>query len=89
MIYAISFYDPGVRCPYTVTLGTTVPLAKYGGAELQKQFLQQLLRKDDSAWQGATWMTEIEGGSDFGRRCKNNCAARNVGAELAVVAARP
>ena len=66
LIYAISFYDPGVCCPYTVTLGTALPLAKYGAAELQARFLPQLLRKDDSAWQGATWMTEVEGGSDLG-----------------------
>ena len=103
LIYAISFYDPGVCCPYTVTLGTAVPLAKYGSAGLQARFLAQLLRKDDSAWQGATWMTEIEGGSDLGSsvrtlaRPAGDCwaltgdkyFASNAGAELAVVAARP
>jgi len=103
LMYAISFYDPGVCCPYTVSLGTTVPLAKYGSAELQARFLPQLLRKDDSVWQGATWMTEIEGGSDFGAGVKTVARPHadgwlltgekyftsNVGAELAVVAARP
>ena len=66
LIYAISFYDPGICCPYTVSLGTALPLAKYGSAETQARFLPQLLRKDDSFWQGATWMTEISGGSDLG-----------------------
>ena len=103
LIYAISFYDPGVCCPFTVSLGTAVPLSKYGSAEIQARFLPQLLRKDDSVWQGATWMTEIEGGSDLGTGVKTvarpsgNCwlltgdkyFASNVGAELAVVAARP
>jgi acyl-CoA dehydrogenase len=103
LIYTISFYDPGVCCPYTVTLGTAIPLAKYGSAEAQARFLPQLLRKDDSAWQGATWMTEIEGGSDLGAGVKtvarpaaegwlltgDKYFASNVGAELAVVAARP
>jgi alkylation response protein AidB-like acyl-CoA dehydrogenase len=103
LIYTISFYDPGVCCPYTVSLGTAVPLAKYGSAELQARFLPHLLRKDDSAWQGATWMTEIEGGSDLGAGVKtvarptadgwlltgDKYFASNVGAELAVVAARP
>jgi acyl-CoA dehydrogenase len=103
LIYTISFYDPGVCCPYTVTLGTAIPLAKYGSAESQARFLPQLLRKDDSAWQGATWMTEIEGGSDLGAGVKtvarpaaegwlltgDKYFASNVGAELAVVAARP
>jgi len=103
LIYAISFYDPGVCCPYTVTLGTALPLAKYGSAESRERFLPQLLRKDDSVWQGATWMTEIEGGSDLGAGVKtvarstthgwlltgDKYFASNVGAELAVVAARP
>jgi alkylation response protein AidB-like acyl-CoA dehydrogenase len=103
LMHTISFFDPGVCCPYTVSLGTAVPLAKYGSAELQARFLPQLLRKDDSVWQGATWMTEIEGGSDLGAGVKtiaqpagegwrltgDKYFASNSGAELAVVAARP
>jgi alkylation response protein AidB-like acyl-CoA dehydrogenase len=103
LMYTISFHDPGVCCPYTVSLGTAVPLAKYGSAELQARFLPQLLRKDDSVWQGATWMTEIKGGSDLGaavetvaRRAGGGWKltgekyfTSNAGAELAVVAARP
>ena len=102
-MYMISFYDPGVCCPYTVSLGTAVPLAKYGNPELQARFLPQLLRKDDSVWQGATWMTEIAGGSDLGAAVKtiarpagdgwhltgDKYFASNAAAELAVVAARP
>jgi alkylation response protein AidB-like acyl-CoA dehydrogenase len=103
LMHTISFYDPGICCPYTVSLGTAVPLAKYGSAELQARFLPQLLQKDDSVWQGATWMTEIEGGSDLGAGVKtiartagdswlltgDKYFTSNAGAELAVVAARP
>jgi alkylation response protein AidB-like acyl-CoA dehydrogenase len=103
LIYTISFHDPGICCPYTVSLGTAVPLAKYGSAELQARFLPHLSRKDDSVWQGATWMTEIKGGSDLGAavetlaRPAGDCwqltgdkyFASNASAELAVVAARP
>ena len=103
LMYTISFYDPGVCCPYTVSLGTAVPLAKYGSPELQSQFLPQLLRKDDSVWQGATWMTEIAGGSDLGAAAKTSARpsgdawlltgdkyfCSNANADLAVVAARP
>jgi acyl-CoA dehydrogenase len=103
LMHTISFYDPGVCCPYTVSLGTAVPLAKYGSPELQARFLPQLLRRDDSVWQGATWMTEIAGGSDLGAGVKtlarpaaeswlltgDKYFTSNVGAELAVVAARP
>jgi len=86
-----------------VSLGTAVPLAKYGSAELQARFLPQLSRKDDSVWQGATWMTEIKGGSDLGAAVEmiarptgdawlltgEKYFTSNAGAELAVVAARP
>ncbi len=103
LMYNIAFYDPGICCPYTVSLGTAVPLAKYGSSELQLRFLPQLSRKDDSVWQGATWMTEIKGGSDLGAavetiaRASGDCwrltgdkyFASNANAELAVVAARP
>ena len=103
LMYEISFHDPGICCPYTVSLGTTVPLAKYGSAELQDRFLPQLTRRDDSVWQGATWMTEIKGGSDLGAAVETIARpaadrwlltgekyfTSNAGAELAVVAARP
>src|SRR5271154_7566977 len=103
LMYNISFHDPGICCPYTVSLGSAVPLAKYGSAELQARFLPQLLRKDDSVWQGATWMTEIKGGSDLGAAVEtvarpvgdgwlltgDKYFASNANAELAVVAARP
>jgi acyl-CoA dehydrogenase len=70
---------------------------------LQARFLPHLSRKDDSVWQGATWMTEIKGGSDLGAavetiaRPAGECwlltgdkyFASNARAELAVVAARP
>ena len=101
--YVTAFNDPGLYCPYTVSLGTAVPLAKYGSARLREDFLEPLLRRDETVWQGATWMTEINGGSDLGagvetRAVQNDGGwrltgekyfASNVGAELAVVAARP
>ena len=103
LMHTISFHDPGICCPYTVSLGTATPLAKYGSAELQARFLPQLLSKDDSVWQGATWMTESKGGSDLGAGVETIARAAgdawllsgekyftsNAGAELAVVAARP
>ena len=102
-IYLTSFYDPGLACPYTVSLSTAVPLSKYGDGELQQRLLPRLLQKDEGVWQGATWMTEIKGGSDLGaavetvarpvgsgwRLSGDKYFASNAGAELAVVAARP
>ena len=102
-IYVTAFFDPGLSCPYTVSLATAVPLSKYGDAALQRKFLEPMLRRDDNVWQGATWMTEIRGGSDLGsnvetfaradgdrwRLTGDKYFASNAGAEVAVVAARP
>jgi len=103
LIYLTSFYDSGLSCPYTVSLSTAVPLHKYGDAPLKERFLPELLRQDGTGWQGATWMTEIKGGSDLGgnvetiavpdgnkwRLTGDKYFSSNAGAELAVVAARP
>jgi len=102
-VYVTSFYDPGLACPYTVSLSTLIPALKYGDAEVQRRFVAKLLQKDDAVWQGATWMTEIKGGSDLGNTVEtvarpgdgrwsltgDKYFASNAGAELAVVAARP
>lgn len=101
--YVTSFYDPGLYCPYTVSLSTAAPLEKYGDDALKARFLPQLLRRDEAVWQGATWMTEAKGGSDLGaavetvakpigdgwRLTGDKYFASNAGADLAVVAARP
>ncbi|MDR5694193.1 MAG: acyl-CoA dehydrogenase family protein [Armatimonadota bacterium] len=101
--YVTSFYDPGVYCPYTVTLSTVVPLWKYGSEAVKTKYLPPLLRRDGNAWQGATWMTEVKGGSDLGASVETVARpqgdywllrgekyfASNVGADVAVVAARP
>jgi alkylation response protein AidB-like acyl-CoA dehydrogenase len=64
--------------------------------------LDNLLKKDDSVWQGATWMTEIKGGSDLGANVETTATPNgdhyflngekyfcsNAHAEVAVVAAR-
>jgi len=108
LLYATGFSDPGLACPYTVSLSTVAPLSKYGDAELKARFLPRMLQRNfndddnDSVWQGATWMTEIKGGSDLGaavetvaqrdgskwRLTGDKYFASNAGAELAVVAAR-
>ncbi|MDZ7267734.1 MAG: acyl-CoA dehydrogenase family protein [candidate division KSB1 bacterium] len=103
MGYVTAFHDPGLFCPYTVSLATAVALEKYGSDDLKNRFLTPLLRRDESVWQGATWMTEIKGGSDLGAAVETTAVragdcwrltgakyfASNVGAELALVAARP
>lgn len=101
--YVTCFYDPGLYCPYTVSMSTAVPLSKYAAPEVRERFLPHMLAHDDSVWQGATWMTEARGGSDLGQNVETTARltaegwtltgdkyfCSNVGAELAVVAARP
>ena len=120
--YVTCFFDAGLGCPYIVSLSTTVPLKKYGSPELREKYLPRLLRRDGANWQGATWMTEVKGGSDLGANVEtvarnarslslgartspsamsaqrerdlwlltgDKYFASNVGAELAVCAARP
>ncbi len=102
--YVTSFFDPGIYCPFTVSLSTAVPLEKYGSADVKSRFLAPMLGHDGRCWQGATWMTEAGGGSDLGAGVETRARAAadgswrldgekyfcsNVGAEVAVVAARP
>lgn len=102
--YVTSFFDPGLFCPYTVSMATAVAVGKYGDAALKSQVLPALLRADANAWQGATWMTEAAGGSDLGaavstvarlnangqwRLTGDKHFCSNAGADVAVVAARP
>lgn len=101
--YIASFYDSGLYCPYTVSMSTAVPLSKYGSPAVREKYLPPMLRHDDTVWQGATWMTEARGGSDLGANVEtvarregerwllngDKFFCSNVGAELAVVAARP
>lgn len=101
--YVTCFYDPGLFCPHTVSLSTAAPLEKYGDPTVRERFLPRMLERSGLPWQGATWMTEIRGGSDLGaavetvavrsadgwRLTGDKYFASNAGAELAVVAARP
>lgn len=101
--YLTSFFDPGLYCPYTVSLGTAIALAKYGD-EATRHWLAALCRRDAGVWQGATWMTEVGGGSDLGanvetlaepaddgswRLTGDKYFASNADADIAVIAARP
>lgn len=101
--YLTAYYDVGLYCPYTVSLGTAMAIDKYASPEVRDLFLPTMLVQDDAVWQGATWMTEVGGGSDLGSHVRTMATPNgsrwtltgekyfcsNVGAELAVVAARP
>ena len=62
-IYLIS--DPGIACVLTVTNQTAYALYKYG-SEDQKKLVPGLIGETDDVRYGATWFTELQGGSDLG-----------------------
>ncbi len=62
-IYLIS--DPGIACILTVTNQTAYALYKYGDKE-QKGLVGGMIGEADDLTFGATWFTELQGGSDLG-----------------------
>ena len=62
-IYLIS--DPGIACILTVTNQTAYALYKYGDTE-QKELIRGMIGESNEVTYGATWFTELQGGSDLG-----------------------
>lgn len=104
MLYVVTFFDAGLGCPYTVSLSTALPISKYGDSALKDEIIPKMRICGPDVWQGATWMTEIKGGSDLGYAVETEAYevgdgrwilngdkyfSSNVGAQVAVVAARP
>lgn len=100
-IYLIS--DPGLSCIITVTNQTAYALYKYGSEDLKK-YIPHLIGEADPIMYGATWFTEIQGGSDLGANVTDafyngktwiingdtKYFASNAGlADMALVTARP
>jgi alkylation response protein AidB-like acyl-CoA dehydrogenase len=62
-LYLIS--DPGIACILTVTNQTAYALYKYGDKE-QKELVRGMIGESNDVVYGATWFTELQGGSDLG-----------------------
>lgn len=67
--YVVS--DSGIFCTLTLTAQTAYGLAKYGSSRELKEYLDKYTAIDDP-WYGATYYSEIQGGSDLG---SNNTTA--------------
>ncbi|MBX8632612.1 MAG: acyl-CoA dehydrogenase family protein [Thermoplasmata archaeon YP2-bin.285] len=61
--YIIS--DSGLFCTLTLTLQTAYALKKYGSPDLKEKYLGRFT-DTESPWYGATYYSEIQGGSDLG-----------------------
>ena len=95
--------DPGIACILTITIQTAYALYKYGSEAVRDYYRNLSGLREPLLW-GATWFTEVQGGSDLGA---NITTADEVGngiwvlngykyfasgagiADLALVTARP
>jgi len=57
--------DPGIACILTITIQTAYALRKYGPEEV-RNYYENLAGLREPLMLGATWFTEIQGGSDLG-----------------------
>ncbi len=57
--------DPGIACILTITIQTAYALFKYGNEEIRDYYKNLSGISRDLLW-GATWFTEVQGGSDLG-----------------------
>ncbi|MCE4624890.1 MAG: acyl-CoA dehydrogenase family protein [Desulfurococcales archaeon] len=57
--------DPGVACIFTITIQTAYALRKYGPDEV-RGYYENLVGLKEPLMLGATWFTEVQGGSDLG-----------------------
>jgi len=62
-IYLIG--DPGISCILTITVQTAYALHKYAEGELREEY-RRLAGIEEPLRLGATWFTEVQGGSDLG-----------------------
>src|SRR5579871_2482693 len=51
--YVTSYFDMGLYCPYTVSLGTAAAVAKYAASDVHERFMPRLMDPTDAVWQGA------------------------------------
>jgi len=67
LLYLLSQSDPGLACPVTLTACTAYVLARHGSPEQKERYLPRLaVRAPGPFADGATFVTEKQGGSDAG-----------------------
>ena len=65
--YLLSHAEPGFYCPVTLTMATAYLLDHYASEELKTRFLPHVCSTGDvQLFEGATFLTERQGGSDVG-----------------------
>ncbi|MGE5701567.1 MAG: acyl-CoA dehydrogenase family protein [Clostridia bacterium] len=67
MGYLLSQSEPGFYCPVTLTMSAAYLINRFGSEEQKQQYLTGLASLDyETLYEGATWLTERQGGSDVG-----------------------
>ncbi|SDY60181.1 acyl-CoA dehydrogenase family protein [Thermoactinomyces sp. DSM 45892] len=67
MFMLMSKAEVGFTCPVTLTMSVAFVMEKYATEEQKKEFLPRLASMNrETLHQGATFLTEIQGGSDVG-----------------------
>jgi acyl-CoA dehydrogenase len=65
--YLLSHAEPGFYCPVTLTKATAYLIDHYASESLKEKFLPHVLSTGDvELYEGATFLTERQGGSDVG-----------------------
>lgn len=65
--YLLSQAEPGFHCPVTLTQATAYLLDHYANEEVKEKFLSHVCATGDTElFEGATFLTERQGGSDVG-----------------------
>lgn len=65
--YLLSQTEPGFYCPVTLSMATAYLLDQYGSEEIKARFLPHVLSTGEtSLYEGATFLSERQGGSDVG-----------------------
>ncbi|WP_281975985.1 acyl-CoA dehydrogenase family protein [Halobacillus litoralis] len=65
--YLLSQAEPGFYCPVTLTMATAYLIDHYASEELKEAFLPHVLSTGEvELFEGATFLTERQGGSDVG-----------------------
>ncbi|WP_342508711.1 acyl-CoA dehydrogenase family protein [Sporosarcina sp. FSL K6-2383] len=74
--YLLSQAEPGLHCPVTLTQATAYLLDHYASDEVKKKFLPHVCATGDvELFEGATFLTERQGGSDVGANVVKAVAA--------------
>lgn len=65
--YLLSHSEPGLACPVTLTKATAYLIDHYASDELKEKYLPHVISTGETElYEGATFLTERQGGSDVG-----------------------